>query len=105
MLLRFAVNRAKERNPQKSKHARYKKCRPPSAEALIQPICEERRNRSTDRRTAIEQRDRPSALSAREPFGNGLRSPGPIRGLAGAQQKTEGTEAANPGGKRHKHRR
>jgi hypothetical protein len=55
---------------------------------------QERGERAADRRSAIEQRDRPGALASRKPFGDGLGCARPTCGFFRAQQSAEDTEAA-----------
>src|ERR1051325_599310 len=96
MLLGFAVDPAEQRYPQQSQRARDQEGGTPAARYVIYPIREERRNRAADRRSAVEQRNGPSALRTRKPLGDRLGGARPVCRLAGAQQESEDTQAFEP---------
>src|SRR5262245_32678998 len=97
MLFRYAINAPEDRQPREAEQPGDDECGTPGSERLVQAEDQERRERAADGRTAVEQRDGPSALAAREPLRHGLGRPRPVRGLAGAEQETEAAEAPEAG--------
>ena len=70
---------------------------------MKEPHHERRRNRPSDRRAAIEQRHGDAALLGRKPFGDRFGRAGPVRRLAGAQQKPKRAKAPEAAGQRCQH--
>ena len=85
MIFGPAVQPPEQQQPQEAEQARDDERGPPAAERVIRPQHDERRERAADRRAAVEQRDRPSAVAPREPLGDGLGRAGPVRRLRRAR--------------------
>src|SRR6185503_16728694 len=66
---------------------------------------QERRDRGTDRRAAVEQCNRPSTFTSRKPLRDRFRGSGPIACLTGAEEKPEEAKRPQAAGERRQHRR
>jgi len=104
MLLRETVHAAEDEEPYEPQRSGDDERRTPRAEEPVQSEHEKGRHRSADRGAAVEERHCPAALAAREPLGNRLRGPGPVRRLAGTEQEPESAEAPEAGRCRCQHR-
>ena len=79
------------------------KCRAPAAGQPVHPEHDERRQRRTDRRAAVEERHGPSALALWEPLGHCLGRARPVCRLAGPQEEAAREEAPEAPGQRRQH--
>ena len=105
MALGRVVEPPEQHDPEQAERAGDDEHRPPRAEGVEQPRHEHQGDRRADRRSAVEQRDRPAALAPREPLGDGLGRTRPVGRLAGAEQEAEAGERLQADGQRRQHRR